>query len=472
MDIKFTNTRLCSVSLFTTFLFIGSLQAQTNIVVKVLPPSSQIPLSKYETFVVSALLQDIGLELDAQKKEKALPDPIKDDAKPLPPPSADILPAPEPEPKPVPEPEPKPVPEPEPKPSPKPEPVPSTDTDRWGFNEMRDNFQKDYSTVLSRWDESYQQVLSQWREARKSYIQDEEKHLEATIDFTLLLDASPMQDLQDSAHQTNVLASKKSGDFHVIPNALNLKIKNQQFRGTCAAFAGVRAIEAILHQDAGLNKYQLDLSEQHFYWMSKPKCMKAPCVSGRDSEGSTFDTGFKISGEVSSPEAALRQEKYCPYEPRVNSTNLTYTPLGKCSASGQFKVDKFNTGLRVDDIISELSKNRPIAAGFTLTKSFFKTKGLVKARDPINAKNALGKHAGGHAVLLVGYIKLPDKYWAEEGKYCAIAANSWGAGYGKGGYACLSETWMKENRIAITKNSIRSILTSVESVVLLHNSKT
>ena len=38
---------------------------------------------------------------------------------------------------------------------------------------------------------------------------------------------------------------------------------------------------------------------------------------------------------------------------------------------------------------------------------------------------------------------LPKNLRETEGKYCFLTANSWGAGWGIGGHACLSENWIK-----------------------------
>ena len=45
-------------------------------------------------------------------------------------------------------------------------------------------------------------------------------------------------------------------------------------------------------------------------------------------------------------------------------------------------------------------------------------------------------------------MKLPQKYWAQEGKMCFIIANSWGKGWGLGGHACLTETWVQNHIFA------------------------
>jgi hypothetical protein len=68
----------------------------------------------------------------------------------------------------------------------------------------------------------------------------------------------------------------------------------------------------------------------------------------------------------------------------------------------------------------------------------------VRHYDEVNQKAASGRDAGGHANLLIGYIKLPPSL-SREGQYCVIAANSWELGWGRGGHACLTETWLSKN---------------------------
>ena len=198
----------------------------------------------------------------------------------------------------------------------------------------------------------------------------------------------------------------------------------------------------------------IDLSEQHFYWLSRPDCRQTAC----SNDGSIFDVGFITSNEET-PESLIRLEMECPYNPFPNDTNVTYMPLTKCIAQkGLFKVTKFHRELQLNQLINELAANRPVAAGLKLPKSFFSAKGFIRLNDPESMKKGSGKHAGGHAVTFVGFIKLPEHYWADEGKYCAITTNSWGVGWGVGGHACISEKWIEKHLLA---------LTSVEEVKLV-----
>ena len=60
------------------------------------------------------------------------------------------------------------------------------------------------------------------------------------------------------------------------------------------------------------------------------------------------------------------------------------------------------------------------------------------------SKKRMDSHAVGHALLLIGYIKLPKIL--NEGEVCFVTANSWGEGWGTGGTSCLTEKWLLEQR--------------------------
>jgi C1A family cysteine protease len=397
----------------------------------------------------------MGLELEKEAKKNTKPDPVKEEKKHIP--------------EPIPTPSLAPAPKPTKEDKRKERSNKNVESEEYRrFGDIRRRFNKEYSDAISAWNKDYQSVVSKWKEASKIYEQERKSLVSATYDFDELLSfvEEEASDLLNSP-SINPLDDMQAGDFHVIPYSMSIDIRNQKRRGTCAAFAGIRAIETVLYQDSQMRSFDIDLSEQHFYWLSKPDCQKNACIAKNKSQGSLFDTGFILSKQVSTPLSALKQERFCAYQPYVNNNNLTFTPLNQCQTKGQFRVGEFNQYLRVEDIVSELSNNRPIAAGFKLTKSFQLTNGLVRARDPKNRVNAKGKHVGGHAILLIGYIKLPKKYWANEGNYCAIMANSWGSGYGVGGYACLTEKWMQENRFSLSKYPSRSILTSVNTVTYL-----
>ena len=59
----------------------------------------------------------------------------------------------------------------------------------------------------------------------------------------------------------------------------------------------------------------------------------------------------------------------------------------------------------------------------------------------------MDSHSAGHALLLIGYMKLPKSMHDSEGDICFITANSWGEGWGRGGFGCLTENWIKNYRV-------------------------
>lgn len=421
-------------------------------------------VSQYGSFVIESILKDMDLGLSDEEKEQAEKDVVPE---PTPTPSPD--PKPVPKPKPEPKPEPKPKPRPAPKPEPEPEPEPERESgyadDFYGdVNDIYADFNKEYHSILDDWNEEYQAVLAKWGVARKQYKKEKATLVQATFNMQSAASGTPAVSLATRRNTyQDPLAGMQAGDFYVIPGAMNIDIRNQKGRGTCAAFAGVRAMETLLYQAY----VDLDLSEQHFYWLSRPECAESGCNANEHQEGSYYDDGF-INAGANDPARAVKLELSCPYIPFVNEKNLTYTPLPQCGPQGFVTVTKYEQFLPLDKLLGELRQNRPVAAGFTLTKSYQETKGVVRARDPVNEADATGKHAGGHAMLLVGYIKLPESMRAEEGRYCAIMANSWGMGYGVGGYACLTEQWIKENAFVYDEQTDRRYLTAVSEVTVLN----
>ena len=88
----------------------------------------------------------------------------------------------------------------------------------------------------------------------------------------------------------------------------------------------------------------------------------------------------------------------------------------------------------------------PIVVASKLSENFFDNQGLVDWKTAAAKATRDSMHAMWHAYLLVGYMKLPQSMQADEGRVCFIASNSWGEGWGKGGYACVTERWFKEMR--------------------------
>ena len=239
---------------------------------------------------------------------------------------------------------------------------------------------------------------------------------------------------------------KSTQKTSLIPGSLELSIKSQGKRPTCAAFAGVRAIELLLKKKGKV----LDLSEQYFYWSSKPKCQNSPC----SQRGSWVLKGFAVSKNSSGPNIPI--ETNCPYKKTPKEGNETQIPLKKGCSKGFVKIQDFEKLKYLDDVISHLESGYPVIAAFKLSPNFYKNQGVVSlSDDPISYPP--DEHAKGHALVLVGYIELPRHLSRKEGKVCFLAANSWTEGWGVGGHACLTESWVRKYKIANAFVSLKTI---------------
>lgn len=238
-------------------------------------------------------------------------------------------------------------------------------------------------------------------------------------------------------------------EVHIVNGAFNVPIRDQFARPTCSAFAGIRALEIILSQNA-VNR---DLSEQYFYWASKPECQSSPC----DKKGSWVNTAYKYSQKQ--PQIDIPVEADCAYETGSKERNETQIPLStKCNV-GAVKVESFEEVKTLSDTIDQLKRNVPVIMAAKLSENFYKNSGLVTLSDSTKSYGlGMDGHALGHAFLGVGIMELPAKMKATEGSFCIIIANSWGKGWGAGGYACLTEKWLAKFRqpasfVAVTKVS-------------------
>lgn len=229
----------------------------------------------------------------------------------------------------------------------------------------------------------------------------------------------------------------KVPEILVVGGALDVPIRDQEARPTCAAFAGIRSLEVLAAQ----NGKDLDLSEQYLYWASKPDCQQSPC----QSKGSWVTTGFQYS--MKQTRVDIPQEKVCAYNKNTQNSNETQIPLGPDCQMGEVQVESFTPVKTLTDVLQTLKSNLPVILAIKLTENFYLNQGLVTLENQ-NVGGKLDEHSLGHAVLAVGILELPVKMKEKEGSYCLIVANSWGLGWGAGGHACLTESWLLRNRMS------------------------
>ena len=288
-------------------------------------------------------------------------------------------------------------------------------------------------------------------EKKKEFNKNIQLYKKSTFDINKFIElsseASPNLNnnkANNSMSENNQNIKSFNGDFYVIKNSLEIPIRDQKQRPTCAAFAGVRAIEVLL---ASHGNY-VDISEQYFYWLSRPNCQTNPC----SKRGSWVYNAFNSKGKKS----YIPLENSCPYDPKISTNNDTHVPLKYQCNLGKVRVNSFTQLKNLTQVQSELLKGKPIVAGFKLNSRFYKNNGMVGVQFGDKSLK-LDSHAKGHAVLIIGRISLPKKYHQIEGQYCLVTANSWGQGWGMGGHACLTEKWIKNHSINNAFMALESI---------------
>lgn len=246
----------------------------------------------------------------------------------------------------------------------------------------------------------------------------------------------------------------------------NIPVKDQGVRGTCAAHTGAGALEYLLLKKYSSRFSTVDLSEQRFYMMSKSNLWKTGGVVDKDA-GSSWAKGFEMSlgtagvtAPSKDPKFNIPLEKDCPYVKTAGKNELQIAQAATCTR-GSVKVSSMsdswyyikagnkkewhsNALLKAQQILDYLIKtDLPVPIATELTSAWMKNDGMITyAKSKGQAKQ------GGHAYLIVGARKLNEKAYPGEGGMCFIIKNSWGIGWGAGGYSCMTLTWFNNFRRA------------------------
>jgi C1A family cysteine protease len=280
--------------------------------------------------------------------------------------------------------------------------------------------------VMKDWKAKHAKMIQEWEKKQKQFNKEKEKYGETTFKLPEILPV----DKKDMEKKVEVEIER---EYSLVANSLSVPIRDQKFRPTCAAFAGVRLLDILLAQ----NRKKADLSEQYFYWASKDDCQKRPC----NRKGSWAGHGYKYSTKQYKSDIPLESD--CPYNKFPKEFNETQIPLIDSCGDGYAKVGDYQYHQNLDEVIKALDSNKAVIASMTLTPNFYGSNALILYKDRNKGKK-MDAHAEGHATVLIGYVKLPSVL--NEGSVCFITANSWGEGWGKGGHACISEKWILKQR--------------------------
>lgn len=212
--------------------------------------------------------------------------------------------------------------------------------------------------------------------------------------------------------------------------ALELSVKNQGRRPSCAIFAIVSALE---YQNAELNGRVEKFSEEYLIWAVRKSVQRAPLASnGTTTDPSSKDDkddGFTLAEVVSALRSyGIPLQASMPNTFGKNAGEISDPPQATIAEAKNHQHIYFHPlpgrdhATRINNAVHALNAGIPVSIGLgwpnyhTLRNAY-----LSKQKPPPNS---------GHAVTLVGYKSSTGRL--EDAVF--IFKNSWGVDWGQGGY--------------------------------------
>jgi len=211
-------------------------------------------------------------------------------------------------------------------------------------------------------------------------------------------------------------AVKSVGD-HLIPKLP--PVLDQGPIGSCAAHAGVGALEILLNLEGNLKM----LSALHLYWIAR-------ALDGTTHE----DAGTYLRSIVQQMhKIGVCADSVWPYQ-KPETMYRKPPPIesdiraSENRVSGYYKISSTGTQ-RLSDIATAIRADHPVIFGTQVGQAFMDTEGRTPLHpDPTD----LG---GGHATCLVGVQTI-------SGRMSFCDKNSWSPSWASGGYAWLDQDYM------------------------------
>lgn len=178
-------------------------------------------------------------------------------------------------------------------------------------------------------------------------------------------------------------------------------VRDQGLRGTCLAFATTAAHE--VHKgDCG------PLSPEYLYFFSR---------RGQPGDGCSFSEVSRALEQQGQP-----IEAECPY------ASCQPNPWLVSPSDNAFRRKAAALPAVMSEIVDLISSDVPVVLGIGVPAGF------IRPNPPLVIADT-GQALGLHAVLAVAHGRL-------DGKTIILVRNSWGAAWGDGGYAWLSESFL------------------------------
>ena len=184
-------------------------------------------------------------------------------------------------------------------------------------------------------------------------------------------------------------------------------IENQGNLGSCTGQAIAGAIE-LLHKRASRT---LDVSRLFIYYYERQYIGTVNYDSG-----AYIRDGIKVCYTYGAPVESL-----WPYN--INKFR-TVPPSTAIKDAAKRKVTSYQRVADFNGVIDAVASGHPVVVGFTVYSSF-ESNSFAKTGVMPYPNTSKERVLGGHAVLIVGYNKNRNVF---------IVRNSWGTGWGEGGY--------------------------------------
>lgn len=202
-----------------------------------------------------------------------------------------------------------------------------------------------------------------------------------------------------------------SGQNYVTP------VKDQGGCGSCVAFGTVATLETTAAWEQRDPALALNLSEAHLFY-----------CHGRAAGRTCANGWWPEAALIACRDTGITYEDYYPYTAAdQNCTNLNADWRNRLA-----KVSSLQHASTTAAMKTWISTKGPLAACFIVYQDFFSYRSGVY-------RHVSGGQAGGHCVAIIGY---------DDAQGCWICKNSWGTGWGEGGYfkiaygQCGIESWL------------------------------
>ena len=228
-----------------------------------------------------------------------------------------------------------------------------------------------------------------------------------------------------------------------LPGSVDLRplmtpVENQRTVGSCTANAVAGAYEYLCNLRARATGDEVgDISRLFIYYVARKYDLTR---RGRGHQR-VKDSGSSISGSINvlTTKGACLEETY-PYDPDCKND----TPHSEAfDEAVNYKISKaWKVRTDANEFKYVLSKGYPIIFGCKLTEAFHATRGKGRIPTP-NPSDENANNHGLHAMLIVGYYESHKLF---------VVRNSWGEGWGYGGYCFMPYDYIANEEFNIGQN--------------------